>query len=33
MGRIEAAFCNHGFAVGKKLSLADVLLYYILQST
>lgn len=28
LGRIEAALDNHGFAVGDKLSLADVLLYF-----
>lgn len=28
MGRIEAALGNNGFAVGNKLSLADVMIYY-----
>jgi glutathione S-transferase len=30
MGRIEASLDNNGFAVGNKLSFADVMLYYIL---
>lgn len=29
MGRIEAALGSQGFAVGDKLSLADVMLYYV----
>jgi glutathione S-transferase len=29
MGRIEATLAGNGFAVGNKLSLADVLLYYV----
>ena len=33
MGRIENALANDGFAVGKKLSLADILLYYYFAET
>lgn len=33
MGRIEAVLGNEGFAVGNKLSLADVLIYYYFYET